>query len=269
MNEPNTQLAVPPPAPVAQVDRPMSVIEVIGQVQLIQDVMKAVMQNGEHYGVIPGCGKKPTLLKAGAEKLCLTFRLAPRYEVTEEREGDHYRATVRCILTHVNSGRTMGEGLGNCSTKESKYGLRWVDGKQVPNDKLSDQHNTVLKMACKRGLVAATLNATAASDIFTQDIEDMDRGAVQDQRPPIQPPQQKAPAAPSPQTQAAPPAQANGDKLTDPQRKLIFARWKASGIPEADFRAFLLAAHGSDSTDAIPKKAVDVVLAWLDENRQG
>ena len=33
---------------------------------------------------------------------------------------------------------------------------------------------TVLKMANKRSLVAAVLNATAASDIFTQDIEDMD-----------------------------------------------------------------------------------------------
>jgi hypothetical protein len=36
--------------------------------------------------------------------------------------------------------------------------------------------NTIMKMACKRALVAATLNATAASDIFTQDVEDMPQG---------------------------------------------------------------------------------------------
>ena len=43
----------------------------------------------------------------------------------------------------------------------------------MPNDDLADQYNTVLKMSNKRSLVAAVLNVTAASDIFTQDIEDM------------------------------------------------------------------------------------------------
>ena len=43
----------------------------------------------------------------------------------------------------------------------------------MPNEDLADQYNTVLKMANKRSLVAAVLNSTAASDIFTQDIEDM------------------------------------------------------------------------------------------------
>ncbi len=35
-----------------------------------------------------------------------------------------------------------------------------------------EQHNTIVKMAQKRALIAAVLNATAASDIFTQDVED-------------------------------------------------------------------------------------------------
>ena len=34
-------------------------------------------------------------------------------------------------------------------------------------------YNTVLKMAKKRALVDAVLTATAASDIFTQDLEDI------------------------------------------------------------------------------------------------
>jgi len=37
----------------------------------------------------------------------------------------------------------------------------------------ADLANTILKMANKRSLVAAVLNTTAASDIFTQDIEDI------------------------------------------------------------------------------------------------
>jgi hypothetical protein len=57
--------------------KPLTANDIKGQVKLIQDVMSAVMSNGEHYGVIPGCGDKPALLKPGAEKLNLTFRMAP------------------------------------------------------------------------------------------------------------------------------------------------------------------------------------------------
>lgn len=43
---------------------------------------------------------------------------------------------------------------------------------KITNPDLADTWNTVLKMADKRALVAAVLNGTAASDIFTQDVED-------------------------------------------------------------------------------------------------
>lgn len=46
------------------------------------------------------------------------------------------------------------------------------DGGRSANQDLPDQYNTVLKMANKRALVAAVLNVTAASDVFTQDVED-------------------------------------------------------------------------------------------------
>ncbi|HEV8714663.1 MAG TPA: hypothetical protein VGX03_17765 [Candidatus Binatia bacterium] len=44
----------------------LTVQDIKVQVQLIQEVMQAVMQEGYHYGVIPGT-EKPTLLKSGAE----------------------------------------------------------------------------------------------------------------------------------------------------------------------------------------------------------
>src|SRR3990167_6913904 len=44
---------------------------------------------------------------------------------------------------------------------------------RVANEDLADTENTVLKMANKRSLVAAVLNVTAASDIFTQDLDEM------------------------------------------------------------------------------------------------
>ena len=194
--------------------------DVVAQVQLIQHVMQEVMQDGEHYGVIPGCGSKPALLKAGAEKLCFTFRLAPSYQVERhDFDGGHREYEVRCDLTHIESGRFIAAGVGLCSTMESKYRWRkasrvcpkcgqesiikgkreygggwvcfkkrggcnakWPDGAaeiesltegRVENEDIADVYNTVLKMAKKRAHVDATITATAASDIFTQDIEDL------------------------------------------------------------------------------------------------
>jgi len=188
---------------------------VVRQVGLIQHVMEKVMRDGEHYGVIPGCGKKPSLLKAGAEKLSLTFRLAPQYEVTEKpMQGNHREYYVKCTLTHIPTDKVFGQGVGACSTMEGKYRFRtgeveftgkevpkefWKDrdinliggkgfstkkndkgkweivraGEKVEHDNPADYYNTVLKMAKKRAHVDAVLTATAASDIFTQDVEDM------------------------------------------------------------------------------------------------
>src|SRR3990167_10977876 len=102
----------------------LSAQDVRAQVNLIQHVMRQVMKKDEHYGVIPGTGTKPTLLKAGAEKLCLTFRLDPQYDTTEKAEGSHLTITSKCTLYHIPSGQRFGSGMGSCSTKESKYAYR-------------------------------------------------------------------------------------------------------------------------------------------------
>src|SRR3954467_4988654 len=96
--------------------------EVMNQVRAIQELMKEGMSQDEHYGVIPGTNsKKPSLLKAGAEKLCLMFRLAPRFEITEKDLGNgHKDIQVVCTLTHINTGAFWGQGVGSCSTMESK-----------------------------------------------------------------------------------------------------------------------------------------------------
>jgi hypothetical protein len=179
--------------------------------------MREVMQEGQHYGTIPGCGDKPCLLKPGAEKLGLTFRLIPQVAVTlRELVADHREYEVKVTLVHEVSGRIMGEGVGCCSTRESKYRWRKAErtcplcekptifrSKQEPgwfcwnkkggcgatfkpgdpavekqelgrveNPDPADCYNTVLKMAKKRALVDAMITATAASDIFTQDLEE-------------------------------------------------------------------------------------------------
>ncbi len=199
----------------------MTVQQVLGQVALIQQIMGAAMKDGEHFGKIPGCGDKPTLLKPGAEKLCLTFRLAPTYDV-DERTADrgHREYRVQCTLSSILTNAFIGQGVGICSTMEAKYRFRqgnaeptdkpvpraywdvrqedpakaqeliggkgftvkkvegkgWMiakGGEKVEHDNPADHYNTVLKMAKKRALVDAVLTATAASDIFTQDLEDI------------------------------------------------------------------------------------------------
>lgn len=156
-DEKNTAIIKPPM-------EAMSVAGVTNQVALIQSVMKSVMQKDVHYGVIPGCGNKPTLFKPGAEKLLLTFRLRADYSVESKVETDTFiMYTIKCALYHINTGLAWGSGIGACNSKERKY---------KSNDPW-DIQNTILKMGEKRSLTAAILNATAASDIFTQDIEDM------------------------------------------------------------------------------------------------
>ena len=105
----------------AEAATPLTVQQVLGQVALIQQIMKATMKEGEHYGRIPGCGNKPSLLKPGAEKLCLTFRLAPMYDVQERQlERGHREYRIAATLTSILSGVHVGQGVGSCSTLENK-----------------------------------------------------------------------------------------------------------------------------------------------------
>lgn len=133
------------------------------QVAIVQDAMRSVMKEGMHYGTIPGCGNKPVLLKPGAEVIALAFQFATEYtiEVKDFDKGNReYRVT--CKLIHRPTGGSVGCGIGSCSTLEKKFNR--------PNP--ADMWNTCLKMAKKRAFVDAILTCTAASDCFTQDIEE-------------------------------------------------------------------------------------------------
>jgi hypothetical protein len=143
-------------------------------------LISQVLEKDRDFGTIPGTGDKPTLLKPGAERLCISFGVGITYEIVE-KEIDHdrvnvydtkykqgqrsvglYRYVVKAILKRRDTGEWVGDGLGACSTMESKYISR-------PRD----CENTALKMAEKRALVAAVLNTFGLSDRFTQDVEEI------------------------------------------------------------------------------------------------
>ena len=194
----NDIVEVPARAIVPNAGR-MSVTEVVQHAKAVQEIMGAVMREGEHYGKIPGTDK-PTLYKAGAEKLCMTFRIADTYRTEDLSTADCIRYRVTCIGSHQMTGTELGSGMGECSTSEEKYRWRravckeefdatpetmrrvkYARGKggsfytqeQVRTEP-ADMANTVLKMANKRAKMAMVLNVTAASDCFTQDLEDLD-----------------------------------------------------------------------------------------------
>ena len=223
--------------------------DVMAQVHLIQSVMERAMKKDEHYGVIPGTGNKPTLLKAGAEKLNLTFRMAPdpQVEVIDLGKG-HREYRVKVVMTSITSGKILGAGVGSASTMETKWRFRtgpgestgrsvpsdywdsrksdpkkaqeilggkgfitkkeegvWMifrQGEKIEHDNPADYYNTCLKMGKKRALVDAVLTCTAASDIFTQDVEELvDNGVIVPATATVV---QPAPAS-APATSAAPP----------------------------------------------------------------
>ena len=212
----------------------LTVTEVLAQAEKIHQAMTRAMEEGIHFGKIPGT-PKPTLFKAGAEKLCLLFRMDPQYASTDTTlEGDHLTVKSKCTLWHIPTGQRLGSGEGSCSTRESKYAYRKREGRRVPNPDVADQWNTVLKMANKRALVAAVLNVTGTSDVFSQDLEDEE-----------EPPGKPAPK-PAPQTETEPesgreevPPEHVADAFRDWMRALSTAtvencepRWRSVTMPE-------------------------------------
>lgn len=222
------------PRSTAVLDRgaALATAEVIERTKKIREVMEAVMKPNVHYGVIPGT-QKPTMYQPGADVLNVTFRIAPKVLRTEDLSTDdeiRYRVTVQGV--HQVTEEVLAEGVGECSSNEEKYRWRrpvcdeefketaedrrrekWQRGqggktykaKQIRTSP-ADVANTVLKMAVKRAKIAMTLNATAASDVFAQDLEDLSEelreslAGEESSHAPVQQPQRKAeaPAAAKP-----------------------------------------------------------------------
>ncbi len=140
--------------------------EVTRRTEMLRDYVKNHMTVGEDYGVIPG-GNKPTLFKPGAEKLNAVFGLSPMVEVSnrvEDWDNGFVAYEMKVTLLNKRTGGVEAEGIGSCNSRERRY----------KNQDAAGIANTVLKMAKKRALVDATLSATRASGMFTQDLEDIE-----------------------------------------------------------------------------------------------
>lgn len=102
----------------------------------------------------PSCGASGTIKKS-------------KYSPREKDYPGANRSDAPGWYCHAKTG-----GCGaNFAANDSK--ILDQSAEKTPNPDLADTWNTILKMANKRALVAAILNGTAASDIFTQDVEDV------------------------------------------------------------------------------------------------
>ena len=106
-----------------ELDAPLTVEDIKVRVDLIQQVMRSVMKEDTHFGVIPGCGDKPTLYKAGAEKILTTFRIAVKPLIENLSTEDEIRYRIIC-QAYTPSGKFLGSGVGECSSNEEKYKWR-------------------------------------------------------------------------------------------------------------------------------------------------
>lgn len=122
------------------VNSELSVTEVSAQVAKIQDLMRTVMHDGEHFGSLPGVKKdRKSLFKSGAEKLCFVFRLSPEFTVERDNlPNGHREYQVTCKLRSMASGVIVGEGLGSCSTMEKKYRYREASDYEILDEPIPE-----------------------------------------------------------------------------------------------------------------------------------
>jgi hypothetical protein len=269
----------------------LTAVQVRANVQLVQQVMQSVMKEGTHYGVIPGTDK-PTLLKPGCEVLMATFRIAVDPIVDDLSTADEIRYRVRCVGTHQTSGTVMGTGIGECSSNEEKYKWKRCYNKKefdaTPEDRRrikyfkdneaqqirvepADVANTILKMAKKRALVDFTLTALAASDCFSQDLEDMDPAILDSGSEPARK-EVRQPRSKSAEKKDDEPQQQARQEPIDPNKKIAAGQikvvQKAIDRTEGKVTAEAFCAHFAIAalTD-LPFIKVNDALKWISEQQ--
>lgn len=160
----------------------------------LRNCMRAVLKENVDYGTIPGMGDRPSLFKPGAEKLLQWFGFGfanDQASIERDADGNRVGVTYRCTVTkELRDGRkvTVSTCEGYAGYDEDKFFVSAAANERKerhnaqkyersPNPlKFAEYRapwNSVIKMAQKRSLVGAAIDATAAAGLFTQDLEDM------------------------------------------------------------------------------------------------
>jgi len=211
-------------------------------VLLTSNVIQKTLKEGHDYGVIPGTGNKPTLLKPGAEKILMLMGVTSEYQLVErvqDYEQGFFAFTVKCVLS--KNGQVITEGLGHCNTLEKKYRSERQDPYTLAN--------TCLKMAKKRAQIDAVLTIASLSEVFTQDLEDLefDNGGNDGRNT----------------------RRTSAIKPTEKQLKMLFAKAKALEISEDVMRATMQTMFGKQSSKDLTRQEVSELIDLLIKVEKG
>lgn len=238
---------------------------------------KSILADGRDFGKVPWISK-PSLLKPGAEKLRLFYGLGVEIERTSETmdiEKDFYDVTYK-VSVRDKQGVTISECEGSCNTYEDNYHFR-REKKPKPTKEVEDKKksegvgrnrqfngqrerqerventnkigkkNTIQKMAQKRAYVWAVLNATGASEFFTQDVEDMWFAAAAVDATPATTSNPQTAQATTTTTSSQPASGGSAWPITDKQ---------------LNFLGSILTRHKFDNKDEVLAKMIDKYCPW-------
>lgn len=206
--------------------------------------VKQAMVEGVDFGRIQTKRglSKPSLWKPGAEKICGMLGITAHFPTLKDWEqavlngNEISNVIIRCEL-HDAQGRVVADGVG-ARNLQKEYG----------------DLNKCLKMAEKSAHIDATLRMAGLSEVFTQDLEDMNL-TTQDIQAPVQP-------------QSAKP-----NLISEPQRKRLEARINELKLDSQRVKDWLnKATKGSVTSfkqlNRVQYKKLDEMLAiWAKETK--
>jgi hypothetical protein len=94
---------------------------------------QSILKKDLDYGVIPGT-PKPSLYKAGAEKLRFAYGLTIEFDMIEKTvdlDKLFVDYTYKCSVK-TKHGQLLAQCEGNCNSMEAKFGYAWVPQNEVP-----------------------------------------------------------------------------------------------------------------------------------------
>ena len=192
------------------------------KIKAFQALVQRQLVEGMDYGKIPGCGERLVLLKPGAEKISVLLGLRSNFEIVREIEDfeSGFFSYMVRCSLVTGAGEVVTQGFGQCNTRERRFGK---------GDPFSGA-NVALKMARKRALVDAALTVGSLSNLFTQDLEDV------------------GPAAPT------------SPKISENQKRQIYACTLQAGVEESQLRAGVLHYYGVSGVDELSEKQAEDLL---------
>lgn len=128
---------------------------------------------------------------------------------------------------------------------------------RTENENPADQWNTVRKMAFKRALVAAAINATNTSELWTQDVGD-DEPAAPAEPPPAAAPSSTPGPKPAPTAAKPPAAPAKPPQATSKTRDHLIARFKGLELLLREFFTKAGCLEGQEDLKDLPLRFVPI-----------